>query len=561
MTLFATKAKWHIAQNNEPQGQYSSEELAPLFQQGRFGPQDLAWREGMAEWQPIGQIPELSELFRQVPAPPPAPAAPPPAAPAVTPSSTSRPPVSPGPSPKSETRSAPRMHDSGFYEQVTREADIAPSPIPERKQEYRPRPETRLTRDHSAAMEVRAGFVDARPILRKIDNEVWSRLDAERKSIADKLRAAAERASVECYIVDTSPYQYPAIVHAVAWIPFQGQPTVTERIGMIIRMRLCPFHRFEILYDIEISNKGHQKTFTDLRALPDEYLDGVIGSLFRDEKLPKFKRLGIRKIPWHLHLPKNKVKVLGKDWASIGNQLLVALGFVTLMFGVGLLFLILAVIFTYLLNKRKLVVRSAGRPVDNPRFLRGRGYWHRTILGHGNEAHLLEDEFWKLLNDAKPEQFQWQRDRIRELQDDRLISIDRILVSRNRAMVFCDFYRNGDDIFVGWESFYNAGSWKEVTLAKGFDKELGRPVEVRHVDKDTVRETEFDFRDLEMLQEWVHSHIVRIVKQFMRERRLEQELDTVPVRSDHVVVSKGDSKGSKGGVKGLAGFAKAMKRS
>jgi len=61
----------HVARNSAQLGVFSSEEIIAGLQSGRFLAADLAWREGMAAWIPLGDWSE----FRGVGVPPPSPAA------------------------------------------------------------------------------------------------------------------------------------------------------------------------------------------------------------------------------------------------------------------------------------------------------------------------------------------------------------------------------------------------------------------------------------------------------------------------------------------------------
>jgi len=47
---------WYYAQNGEKQGPISSSELKRLASEGRLSPDDLVWREDMAEWRAAGSI-------------------------------------------------------------------------------------------------------------------------------------------------------------------------------------------------------------------------------------------------------------------------------------------------------------------------------------------------------------------------------------------------------------------------------------------------------------------------------------------------------------------------
>ncbi len=61
----------HVARNSTQLGIFSSEEIIAGLQSGRFLASDLAWREGMAAWAPLGDWSE----FRGAGAPPPSPRA------------------------------------------------------------------------------------------------------------------------------------------------------------------------------------------------------------------------------------------------------------------------------------------------------------------------------------------------------------------------------------------------------------------------------------------------------------------------------------------------------
>src|SRR5947199_6020235 len=59
----------HVNRGATSLGVFSEEEVREGLRTGRFAPSDIGWREGMANWQPLSQFPELAAA---------APAAPPP---------------------------------------------------------------------------------------------------------------------------------------------------------------------------------------------------------------------------------------------------------------------------------------------------------------------------------------------------------------------------------------------------------------------------------------------------------------------------------------------------
>jgi hypothetical protein len=63
---------WFYAKNGSQQGPLSTDEIKSRIAMGEIGPDDLAWCEGMSDWMPIGQIPQLKiEAPAREEAPPP----------------------------------------------------------------------------------------------------------------------------------------------------------------------------------------------------------------------------------------------------------------------------------------------------------------------------------------------------------------------------------------------------------------------------------------------------------------------------------------------------------
>jgi hypothetical protein len=63
---------WHVAINDVPVGPMRREDVARRVASGAVGPDSLAWREGLDDWLPLRQIPELSALLgTSMPAPAP----------------------------------------------------------------------------------------------------------------------------------------------------------------------------------------------------------------------------------------------------------------------------------------------------------------------------------------------------------------------------------------------------------------------------------------------------------------------------------------------------------
>lgn len=60
---------WYYSTAGQQQGPVSLADLQQLVQGGHVGAGELAWKEGMAQWTPIGQIPELAPQYAGAAAP------------------------------------------------------------------------------------------------------------------------------------------------------------------------------------------------------------------------------------------------------------------------------------------------------------------------------------------------------------------------------------------------------------------------------------------------------------------------------------------------------------
>jgi hypothetical protein len=53
--------EWYYASGDVQQGPVSADALKAMISRGEVGPKDLVWREGMANWTPLAEVPELRD--------------------------------------------------------------------------------------------------------------------------------------------------------------------------------------------------------------------------------------------------------------------------------------------------------------------------------------------------------------------------------------------------------------------------------------------------------------------------------------------------------------------
>ena len=66
--------QWYYGKDGRQEGPIEEEVLLGLLRSGQLTPRDLVWKDGMAEWTPIQDVPELALVPTMPPATPPLPA-------------------------------------------------------------------------------------------------------------------------------------------------------------------------------------------------------------------------------------------------------------------------------------------------------------------------------------------------------------------------------------------------------------------------------------------------------------------------------------------------------
>ncbi|MCB2154028.1 SPFH domain-containing protein [bacterium] len=64
-----TAVQFFVGINGQQQGPYDAGAIQQLIQAGTLTRETLVWKQGMANWTPAGQVPEVSQLFGSVPPP------------------------------------------------------------------------------------------------------------------------------------------------------------------------------------------------------------------------------------------------------------------------------------------------------------------------------------------------------------------------------------------------------------------------------------------------------------------------------------------------------------
>jgi hypothetical protein len=64
-------SQYFVSVNGQQTGAFSMQQLAQMVQAGQLTQQSHVWKQGMAAWATVNQVPELMNLFHAMPPPPP----------------------------------------------------------------------------------------------------------------------------------------------------------------------------------------------------------------------------------------------------------------------------------------------------------------------------------------------------------------------------------------------------------------------------------------------------------------------------------------------------------
>jgi hypothetical protein len=178
------------------------------------------------------------------------------------------------------------------------------------------------------------------------------------------------------------------------------------------------------------------------------------------------------------------------------------------------------------------LVRSSGKPLAEPRHLSYLDAWQTVIFEAGADAARIRDRVMALCAHSDQQRFSCAIERLWHWGLDGKTEREQIVMRHGRGMVFCQIYGYGSDLYVGWDAHLNVGTWREKRVAAGIDRQTGERVKLMAVEPATQAVGEYDLVDLNCLLEWTHAQMTRVLKQYMEERKIDQEIDFTIIRGD-----------------------------
>lgn len=188
------------------------------------------------------------------------------------------------------------------------------------------------------------------------------------------------------------------------------------------------------------------------------------------------------------------------------------------------------------------LVRSAGKPLAEPRFPLYLDAWQTVVFGAGADADPIRERLMARFAGAQQQRFACRVERIWRWGLDGKTEREQIVLRHGRGIVYAQIYSYGSDLYVGWDAHMNLGTWIEKPIASGIDRETGERVRVMTVTHGVQPTTEYDLVDVNCLLEWTHAQVTQVLRQYIRERQIDQEIDFTIIRGDRQRATRSEEK-------------------
>jgi hypothetical protein len=396
--------------------------------------------------------------------------------------------------------------------------------------------------------------LDVRPLLQRNEINAISKAERARDELYDRLLEACAEEGVEAVVVKSPPYSPQVFASLDSWRGVDDVRAVTERASLKITVRPTDFHRFDHELDVEVRRGDRTRRYTGVRSLGPAQIRQLVGFVLGRIRKPRFQLERFRKHPLQVWRTANPIARIRPDWEFAAGLVLAIAGALLLVFawavavdartygtepaggrGLGLLALAATLGGVALLVVRARKPRytlSSGRPQQEPRELLRLDSWQALIYGLGGQAEELKGAVRAELERGRPQGFGLSDEHIWSWGVDGKEEREQIVVTFHRGIGFIHVYPYGDDLYVGWDAHVNAGTWVEKTVAEGVERETGRRVKVNTITGGWHIPNPYDVTDTSCLVEWTHAAVTKVVKRFVAERKIDQEIDFKILREE-----------------------------
>lgn len=314
--------------------------------------------------------------------------------------------------------------------------------------------------------------------------------------------------------------------------------------NLVMDFKPQPFGTIPVLVDFEIDQLGRRRRITSAYEFGPQEIALMAACLSGTSSPFHWTGARAREMPWQLTREKQRIALFEAPFVTSARAalrmicVLAGLALGLLAFGAAPGTTILVGLGGYMAYRRFYVPPPNYRiteacPPRPPRDLRGLDSWQTVVRDLGEQRDIVLDRFEAMLADRlsdASEPISIRRENIWYSGAEDKVERQQLALSLRRAIVFVRIYRYGRDLFVGWDAHVNLLSWKDRALYKGYRDGDGLKVELVGIETQYHQINEYDITDANFLLEATHAHLSILVKDVLREREIDQEVDFSIVR-------------------------------
>lgn len=355
-----------------------------------------------------------------------------------------------------------------------------------------------------------------------------SRAEDLRNKLLDRFREVCRAKDVQVVWYRSAPFESP--VWFTAELDLR-EPSNELSLRAALKVTIDPleFHRFEHPMTITATRGTTKKVLHGALDLPESTMRDICAWGTGYSPGVKLRAPRLRQLPWQLWRPRNRITRLRVDWFSVFLALVtVAMLAIPI---IGLLCAAGSALVLWLFNRHRLTwVLTSGKPSRDPRALLLMDSWQTNVDGLGSSVESVRADVVAALRASSSPGVVVDTEAIAYPGVDGKVERNQIVLTYRRAIAFLHLEPYGSDLYVGWDSHSNAGTWMEKTVGRGVDRVSGKLVVANKVITATQRLNEYDLTDVNFLTEWLHRSVTRVVRTRLAEAKIDQEIDFTILR-------------------------------
>jgi hypothetical protein len=474
----AVPNNWYVAKNNQPVGPLTAKQLKEMVDEGEVLPTDMIWREGIPNWVQAQTVKGLFEGGKA---------------------------------------------EAGG---LRLEEEKQPSSSSRLKSQAPGQPTSGVQPPASSP-----ALGDIRPLLPRTQTNAYSKAEAIRDQVYAYFAEACERLGAQPLLINTMPFVVPVGLRFECWVPHPDDSSLRDRSSVVLTIHPHEYHWHEYSINIEMEDNFKTRRYTSVVDFGPQHADLIVRHLLRRTRIsrPSFGFTRLRRHWWQFWRASNPATRLGGDWMAITARVLMIL-VVTFPFGLGL----------YLwCRSRRAYVISSGKPDHEPRNLARLDSWTTLVPQVGPKEEQVRKALDAALKESADGAIHISTETIRQWGVDGTEERRHITARLRRAEGFVHLSRQGDDLFVGWDTHVNSGTWAEEEIGTGIDPKTGALCRLMTIVAGWRAPDSYDLIDAISLSEWIHGAIVKVVKQVIKENNVEHEIDFRIVRRSREGIVEG----------------------